>query len=155
MTRYQDVVDALARETGTPFRPASPKGLAELRAFNLPESVIGFYASHEPEEPVEGQVRLWPIEHILAENRAFGPGAYVSPLGYVVFASTVCGDAYCFDLNQLDDSGAPRIVLITHEGLGEDITPDVAAELAKPVASHLEEFLHKMLREEVDEDCIH
>jgi hypothetical protein len=91
---------------------------------------------------------------MLEENRTLAPGAYTAPYGYVVFASTGGGDAYCFDLHHLNADGEPRIVLISHETDLENATVEEVARLAKPVASSLYEFLEFFIRGEIDEECI-
>lgn len=155
MLDYQKLVDLITTQTGTPFRAASKAELAALRTFQLPEEVLDFFARHEPSDCAEGQVRLWPIVHILQENRDFVPGAYVAPLGYVVFSTTYHGDAYCFDVNVVNKENEPRIVLISHEAVAEDITAEEAKRLAKPVANNLFEFLEKFTLQALDEDCIY
>ena len=155
MPGYQELIANISAQTGTTFRAASPGALSLLRGLRVPKPIVDFYALHEPTDCAEAQVRLWPIAHILEENRDLGPGAFVAPLGYIVFATTFCGDTYCFDLNKLDNHGEPRIVLISHEVVGEDITAEEAFHLAKPVAKNLYEFLDKFTREEIDEDCIY
>jgi hypothetical protein len=151
MPTYQKPVDEISAQTGTTFRRASKRGLAALGALRLPKPVVDFFASHEPSECAEGQVRLWPIAAILQENRDLVPGVYVTPLGYIVFATTFCGDTYCFDLNKVDKEGEPRIVLISHEGVGGDISAQEAFRLAKPIAKNLYEFLEKFAGDELDE----
>lgn len=100
--------------------------------------------------------RLWPISDMLVENRDAVPGAYVSPHGFVVFGSTFCGDAYCFDINTLvDKDDEPGIVLISHEVISEEISADEARRLAKPVTKNLREFLEQFIREEIDEESIY
>jgi hypothetical protein len=155
MPDYKKLVKLIATQTGTKFRAASRSDLAELRALRLPDPVIDFYARHEPSQCAEGQVRLWPIADVVRENRDLIPGAYVAPLGYVVFATTFCGDAYCFDVNVVSPQGEPRIVLLSHEVVRKDITAERARGLAKPVARNLYEFLEKFERVELDEDCLY
>lgn len=128
MSDYKKLVDLIATQTGTEFRAASKSDLAALGALRLPDPVLSFFAQHEPSECAEGQVRLWPIADMLQENRDLIPGAYIAPLGYVVFSTTFCGDAYCFNVNVVNQQNEPQIVLISHEVVDKDIT----AEEAKP-----------------------
>ncbi len=155
MPNYQRLVDLISTETGTEFRAASDGDLSALRTLRLPDTVLDFFARHEPSDCAEGQVRLWPIADILQENRDLVPGAYVAPLGYVVFSTTFCGDNYCFDVNVVNKDNEPRVVLISHEVVGEDITAEEVKRLAKPVAKNLYEFLEKFARQELEEDCIY
>lgn len=154
MTNYAPLILQIADQTGVEFRAASPADLAKLEALGVPASILGFYREFEPSECAEGQVRLWPIQHVLEENEAYVPGAYASKHGYIVFASTLCGDAYCFDLTQRGRSD-PRIVLLSHEMIYEETTAAEMARLAKPVAQTLHEFLQQFIRGEVDEECVY
>jgi len=155
MDKYEKLVDRIAQQTGTPFGPASLSSLAELRALDFPEAVIEFYEQYEPLRCAQGQIRLWPIDDIVVENRQGVPGICVHPHGYAVFATTMCGDAYCVNSNKLDMDGEPTIVLISHEAVSEDSTPEEVKRLAKPVASSLRIFLEQFTRGEVDEECIY
>jgi len=155
MPNYKKLVKLIANQTGTKFRAASRSDLAELRVLRLPDPVVDFYAQHEPSECAEGQVRLWPISDMLNENRDLIPGAYVAPLGYVVFSTTFGGDAYCFDINEVSAKNEPRIVLISHGVVSKDITAEKAKRLAKPVARDLCDFLDKFARVELDEECLY
>jgi hypothetical protein len=153
MSGYVEIVEAISEKTGGNFRAASPYDLTKLKALGLPESVLNFYENFEPAKSIEEKVRLWPIEHILEENEALAPGCYTSQHGYIVFASTVYGDAYCFDLtkNQSD----PAIVLVSHEVIHVGSTKQDLVNLAKPIAKNLKEFLTQFLKGEVDEECIY
>ncbi len=153
MNDYRRLTDAIAVLTGTRFRPASKQDLANLRHLGLPRIVTEFYAVYEPVECAEGQVRLWPIRHMLKENQELIPGCYVADDGYIVFATTYCGDVYCFNLNDFDEDGAPSIVLISHEMIDHRTTAKDLAQLAKPVAANLLDFLQRFIEERIDEDC--
>jgi hypothetical protein len=111
MDRYTELVAMIAEQSGSKFRSASADDLASLRDLGLPQSVIDFFATHEPAECVEAAERLWPISEILNENRNFVPGCNIVKHGYVVFSTTGCGDTFCFDLNNQSADGEPRIVL--------------------------------------------
>jgi hypothetical protein len=154
MPDYDSVVAQISDQTGIAFRPASPFDLAKLESLGLPESILSFYREFEPSEVVEQQVRLWPIEHILEENDALIPGCYSSRYGYIVFATTFCGDAYCFDTTH-DPTAEPRIVLFSHEVVNERTTAAELARLAKPIAENLKQFLAQFSRNEVDQECIY
>ena len=154
MPDYDPLIAQITEQSGVAFRAASPFDLSKLEALGLPQSVLDFYGAYEPSECVECQVRLWPIEHILEENEALVPGCYASKHGYVVFATTLCGDTYCFDTSPSQQT-EPRIVLLSHEVIGEDTTAAEFARLAKPVAQSLHEFLEHFVRREVDEDCVY
>jgi hypothetical protein len=42
---------------------------------------------------------MWSIRGAIQENRDGVPGVGLFRHGYVVFASTTCGDAYCVNTN--------------------------------------------------------
>lgn len=155
MSKYQQLINAIASQTSTPFRRASAEELSLLSSLGLPPSIMEFYSNHTPTTFVDGRVRLWTIPEILEENTRYVPGAYVAPFGYKVFGSTECGDAYCFDINQIDSRGEPTIVLISHEVISDDTTAEKVIRLAKPVATDLHDFLSKYTRGEVDDECIY
>ncbi|MBX7245600.1 MAG: SMI1/KNR4 family protein [Candidatus Sumerlaeaceae bacterium] len=150
---YAPVIEQIAAQTGVTFRAASPDDLAKLEALGVPESVLTFFREFEPSDCVQGQVRLWPIMQVMEENEKLIPGVYASKHGYIVFATTDCGDTYCFDLT---DPGVPEppIVLLSHEVISEDTSVEDLARLAKPVAKDLHDFLQRFVRGEVDEECI-
>jgi hypothetical protein len=155
MDKYQQLIGIIAKQTGTAFGPASASSLSSLRALGVPDTILRFYELHEPADCAEGQVRLWPVSHIVTENRMAVPGIVVHPLGYVVFASTMSGDAYCFNVNKLDREGEPEIVLISHGTFGEDATAEQVQRVVKPVAPSLFLFLEQFSKGEVDEDCLY
>ena len=154
MPDYAPLIEQIAEQTEVEFRTSSPVDLAKLEAFGLPDSILAFYREFEPSECAQGQVRLWPIKDVLEENEAYVPGAYASKHGYIVFATTLCGDTYCFDLTQ-HGQAEPRIVLLSHEVIHEDTTAAEMSRLAKPVAQTLHEFLQQFIRGAVDEECIY
>ena len=154
MTDYAPLIKQIAEQTGVEFRTSSPMELAKLDALGVPESILAFYREFEPSECAQGQVRRWPIKQVLEENEAYAPGAYASKRGYVVFATTLCGDTYCFDITQ-HGQAEPRIVLLSHEIITEDTSAAEFARFAKPVARSLCEFLQQFVRGEVDEECIY
>ena len=153
MPAYEPLIEQIVELTGVAFRAASPFELAKLEALGLPESVINFYSSFEPAERAGDEFRLWPIEHILEENEALSPGCYVSKHGYIVFATTLYGDTYCFDLTRRGKL-EPPIVLISHELVSEDTSVAELARLAEPVAKNLYEFLQQFVRGEIDDKSI-
>jgi hypothetical protein len=138
----QKLADAIAKRADTPLRPASEDALAQLATLGLPTSVVDFYRVFEPSRYAEiADVRLWPIPEIVAENRDYVPGADLFPHGLVVFASTIFGDAYCFDVAE----AGPPVVLMSHEVIFEDMALPRIKALRKQVAPNLETFLEKFL----------
>ena len=144
MPNYGLVVAQISEQTGVSIRPASLFELTKLKDLGLPESILNFYREFEPSEAVERQVCLWPIERILEENEALIPGCYSSPLGYIVFATTFCGDAYCFDITR-GQSAEPRIMLFSHEMVDEHTTAEELARLGKQVSRDFEDFFPNLL----------
>ena len=127
------------------FQPASPNALNQLRSLGAPESVVAFYAEYEPEDMMEGSVRLTSIEGMMIENQQAVPGYRVQPHGYIVFATSDCGDGYCFDTNRIDAEGRPCIVIASHETAEDIETAEQAAAMVQMVAPHLLSFLERML----------
>jgi hypothetical protein len=154
MPNYAPLIEQIAEQTKVEFRASSPAELAKLEALGVPECILAFYREFEPSECAEAQVRLWPIQHVLEENDGYVPGCYASKHGYIVFATTLCGDTYCFDLTQ-HGQAEPCIVLLSHEVISEDTSAAEFVRLAKPVAPNLYEFLQQFVRGEVDEECIY
>src|SRR5436853_2493602 len=111
------IVELIARNTGVSFGPATPESLEQLTALGCPADVAAFYALHEPSECAElCGIRLWPIADIVGENTELLPGADLCPRGYVVFATTEFGDAFCLDLNPMPHRQAsPTVVVMSHE----------------------------------------
>jgi SMI1/KNR4 family protein SUKH-1 len=145
----------LSDYTNCPFEAASKGDLAKLRKLNLPKQVIDFYRESAPIRSAHGQVRLCSIADIVVESRDGVPGLYSTPMGYVVFATSEYGDAYCFNLNNCDSDDDPEIVLISHEMVDDQTTPEQMARLAKPVAQNLTDFLEKFLEDQIDEECVY
>ncbi len=99
----------------------------------MPQSIIDFYSKHKPEELIEGG--LWAVKCLVMENTSMTLGSAMTPHGIFVFASTFCGDTYGFDTITLDESRNPKIVLVSHEVIGED------SPKAKAIAANLTEFI--------------
>ncbi len=131
------------------------ESLEGLRALGVPEPILRFYERYEPEGFAEGQVRLWGIPNVVMENTKAVPGIAVQPMGYIVFASSLFGDAYCFNLNKIDSAGEPEIILMSHGSFGEDATAEEVHPLAKPVASSLLQFLEQFSKGQVDTKCLY
>jgi hypothetical protein len=143
------LLDEIKQKSRVEFRPASGSGIAALRSLGAPEDALVFYRNSEPARCVEiGNARLWPIADILVENSDAVPGCYAQPCGYVVFASTVYGDAFCFDTHVASDATAP-VVLIAHdlEPENDEMKLEDLAKLAKPIATSFENFLKAFVSE--------
>ena len=145
------LLDEIKQKSKVDFRPASQAGLDALRALGVPENALAFYQDSEPATCAEiDDVRLWPISDVLGENRDFVPGCYIQPLGYIVFATTVFGDAFCFDWNPANSSATAPLVLIAHDLDWNEIKREEIANLAKPIAPSFESFLIAFVAETLD-----
>ena len=146
---YSSIAQHLAASSEVALRPASPDNLAALRDFGVPPQVLAFYELFEPSDCLEiARVRLWPIEAVLTENRAYVPGVHLAPFHHVVFASTVFGDAYCWDLT----TPGPAVVLVAHDLNFEKLRADTLAAVRKPIAADFASFLMAFGQGLVDRD---
>jgi hypothetical protein len=151
------LLDQIREKSGVEFRPATPARLEQLRALGVPDDALTFYRDSEPAKYVEiAKVRLWPITQVLSENKDYVPGAYAQPCGYVVFATTVYGDAFCFDTRTTSPRTAP-VVLIAHdlEPENDEMKREELEKLAKPIAPSFEDFLKSFVSETVDIEPIY
>jgi hypothetical protein len=139
-----NLVEQISQKSGVAFRPAASSALEQLRAIGMPEDALAFYANSEPARWAEiNRVRLSPIRDVLQENKDYVPGYHLHPLGYVVFASTIYGDAYCFDTSQAPANGTAPVVLMAHDLEWDEYSQEQIRKLAKRVASSLDDFLQK------------
>src|SRR6202008_241498 len=134
----QELVTHIAQRSATVFRPASIEAIAQLQALAVPDNVLEFYRLYEPAGCAEiHDVRLWPISEVIEENRNYVPGANLVNHGLVVFATTVFGDTYCFDISER----GPPVVLMSHEVNYEGMSVADIKALRKPIAPNLVAFL--------------
>jgi hypothetical protein len=141
-------LDEIKRKTGVAFRPAAAAAIAALRALGVSD-----YRQSEPSKCMEiGKVRRWPIANILEENKDYVPGHFAQPCGYVVFSTTIYGDAYCFDTSNKSADSTTKIVLIAHdlEPENDEMKREDLAKLAKPIAASFEDFLKAFVSESLD-----
>ena len=141
----------LTVHSGVALRPASDDGIRQLQTLGIPEDAIAFYREAEPAECAEiEKIRLLPITDVVEENTNYVPGAYIHPHGYVVFATTLYGDTYCFDLNSATSPAMAPIVLLSHEMIGDDTTKEEVRKLAKKIAPDFPSFLEAFVRGKLD-----
>jgi hypothetical protein len=142
MSDWRSLAGEIAKKSGIALPPGSLELLHKLQAIHVPEEAISFFREFEPEEcaEIEG-VRLWPIREVLAENSDYVPGCYRIQHGYVVFATTLFGDTFCFDTKVIRLQAEIPIVLIAHDWDWDAITAEAINRLKKPAAAHFEEFL--------------
>ena len=145
-------IDLITQKARVAFRPASAPAIEALHAFGVPEEIVAFYRQSEPSKCIEiGKVRICPVTYMLRDNRDYVPGYYAWPCGYVVFSTTIYGDAYCFGLRAVSKTGTP-IVLIAHdwEPKDDEMKREDLAELAKPMAHSFEVFLEAFVSGSLD-----
>jgi hypothetical protein len=132
----------ITARSGVELRPANEDGIRQLQALSFPLNAVAFYRTAEPTSCAEiNEARLLPIHDVVEENTNYVPGAYIHPHGYVVVATTIFGDVYCFDLNHATSSATAPVVLLSHEMIGSDSTKDEVERLAKRVAPAFDRFL--------------
>jgi hypothetical protein len=155
MQNYEPLLRQLAEQFGGDFGPASAEDLAALEPFHLPQSVLEYFQQFEPIDYPGGAATLHNIKHLLKENSGCAiPGAYIVKHGFFVFATTGCGDCYCFDCRK-SHTGSVPIVLFDHELISERTPAERILQLATPVASDLAHFLHKLVNERLNETPLH
>ena len=151
------LLNQIREKSKVEFRRANPAAIEQLRLIGMPEDALTFYRDSEPAKCAEiARVRLWPIAQILSENRDYVPGAYAQPCGYVVFATTKCGDAFCFDIRGASGTTAP-VVLIAHdlEPENDEMKREDLEKLAKPVSTSFESFLNAFVSETLDTEPLY
>jgi hypothetical protein len=151
------LLDEIKEKSKAQFRPANRAGIEQLQSIGVPEDALAFYRDSEPVRIAEiGKVRLRSITDIVAENRDYVPGAYAQPCGYVVFATTLYGDAFCFDTRAASATNVP-VVLIAHDLEPEngEMKREDLAKLAKPIAASFEEFLRAFASGTLDIDPLY
>jgi len=146
------LIGEIERKSNVSFHPADSAALEQLRLLGTPNDALSFFQEHEPADIAEiNKVRLLPIEGILIENRDFVPGADIHPLGYVVFATTVYGDAFCFATLGKGNVQTAPIVLVAHDlEWDEAAMSEKLPELAKPIADSFHGFLEAWAAETLD-----
>jgi SMI1 / KNR4 family (SUKH-1) len=132
--------------------------MQRLQAVGMPEDALNFYRDAVPTRMAEiGKVRLWNVGDLEVENRDAVPGYYALPCGYVVFASTDCGDSYCFDIRSMRYPKSAPIVLIAHdlEPENDEMKREELEKLAKPIAESFEKFLESFAASTLDRDPVY
>lgn len=139
---YQQAAKRISTVSGVSMRPASTEALRALAELGAPESLIAFYREFEPEADVEiGTVRLPTISSMIVENTDAVPGADLGPHRFTTFATTIYGDAYCFDWNAAEEKHDAPVVIMTHEVLFDDLDRETVLRARKRVASGFGHFL--------------
>jgi len=151
----KNLLNKITEKDGITFNPSKEKDLELLKKFNLPESITDFYKEFEPKMPddidvcMDIHIRLHPIKSIEAECEELEPSCYLKNYGYIAFAATEFGNPFFFDLNKMTD-GNPRIVSADHElSYMDEISESDAHKNVVHVADKLEEFLIKIVNQEL------
>jgi hypothetical protein len=145
------LLDEIKEKSKAEFQPAASAALEQLRSIGVPEDALAFYRDSEPAKCAEiDDIRLWPIVDVLGENKDFVPGCFIQPHGYVVFATTIFGDAFCFDTNTATSKATAPVVLIAHDLNWDEIKREDIVTLAKPTAVSFEGFLRAYVSETLD-----
>jgi hypothetical protein len=144
---------AKLKEQGSPVPGrASVEDLKRAQSADFPGELLDLYRECEPENCIELKQRIWSIESAIIENTNAVPGCALSPHGFIVFASTVYGDAYCVDTNVVTSAGHHPVVLFSHEVIGEDASLSEIQRLRLEVASSLADFLRKFTNGTLNEE---
>ncbi len=128
-------------------RPASARDLNRAKKAGFPPELVDFYRQCEPQDCIAFKQRLWSIERAVEENADAVPGCALSPHGFIVFASNICGDSYCIDTNVTTPDREHPVVLFSHEEIAEDSSLSDILPHRIEVAKSLEDFLVKFTDE--------
>jgi hypothetical protein len=142
------LVTTVQQTTGEQPKPASAEELKRAEEAGLPADLIEFYRECNSDDCIELKQR-WSIDNALVENQGAVPGCYLSPHGFIVFASNLGGDSYCIDTNVTTDEGCHPVVLFSHEMIEQDTPVSKIQSLRLEVASSLQEFLVKFANEDL------
>ena len=151
----QALVKKVQQTGGERPKPASAEDLQRAEEAGFPSELIAFYRECEPSDCIEIKQRIWSISNALVENRDAVPGCALFPHGFIVFASTLCGDSYCIDKNVRTPAGHHPVVLFSHEMIEEDTPPSRMQSLRLEVAKSLEDFLVKFTSESLIDEPLY
>lgn len=146
------LMEKLQNRSAQQMQPASLEDLKCAKEAQFPDELLDFYREYEPVDYVELKQRIWSIQNALEENMDAVPGCALFPHGFVVFASTLCGDAYCIDTNVENSEGKHPIVLFSHEMIEEETSLIEIQSLRVEVAKSLDDFLLKFFDETLIEE---
>jgi hypothetical protein len=149
------LTDAIDRKRAGRIRPANANDLQRAQQAGFPPALIDFYAHCEPDPSnscIELEQRLWCINSAIEENTDAVPGIGLFPNGYVVFASTTSGDAYCLDTNVTTEQGHHPVALFGHEVIHENSELGYIQASRVEVATSLDDFLLRFAARTLSED---
>ena len=145
----EDLIRNISTKFEVEFSRADSEEISALRELGFTEKLLEFYTENMPQEAIEGEVILHDCQGILDEAEGGSPGIEMSQHGIFVFASTHCGDAFCFDTNNCDSNGNPRIVYTSHCVLDEECSKEEALAEVIPFTSSLQEFLTRFAEDDI------
>ncbi len=128
------------------LQPASADDIRLAESASFPRVLVDFYREGAADATIgmiEIDQRIWSVQNAVAENRDYVPGAYLFPLGYVVFASNKFGDAYCLDTVHPDASGEYPVALFPHDVIEEGSSLQGVEPYRLIVAKNLEDFVRQ------------
>jgi hypothetical protein len=136
------IADSIASILKEGLKKQTEDDTKKIESLKLPNYFIEFIKMIEPESRVfVGEVRILPIQEIIEENEDYVPGADVYPLGFTVFASSITGDAYCFNMNEVNKFGEHDIYFVDHDEDFNEATSDSIKQITKFISSSFEEFI--------------
>jgi hypothetical protein len=159
-----DVIELLKQELekadGGRLLPATKEDLKQAEQFGFPNVLLDFYREHAP-DAIDGRVelwkerpasgyRIWSVQNAITESRDYVPGSEIFPLGYVVFASNMFGDAYCIDTVHVSQSGDLSVVLFPHDEFAEGASLEGVERYRLTSGSQSRRFLAAVCAQGVD-----
>jgi hypothetical protein len=153
--KYEAVLKQISDRCRVKFVPASAAELARLAEIGMPKPYIDFYGKFNPARPFDKGVGLFTAAEIPSLNLDYRSTDELNAHGFVSFATTSDGDAYCFDPEINGSHGDPQIVLFTHEYAFKDYTKERVRALAKPVADDLLDFLVRFAEDGLDQEALY
>lgn len=155
MKHQCDALKAKLRELGYSVPAgASAKELKRAEKLAFPNELVDLYRRLNPADYIELRQRIWSIDNAVIENTQAVPGCALWPHGFIVFASTLDGDAYCVDTNAITSAGHHPVTLFSHEMIGEDESVEKISALRVQVADSLEDFLAQFVSGELSEEAL-
>ncbi|MDH4198977.1 MAG: SMI1/KNR4 family protein [Spirochaetia bacterium] len=122
------------------FHEASHHDLFYLQSCNIPESIIEFYRTAEPDDVVEiNDARIWPVSILKLENEKMEPGKTLFPFGFFVIGTTLYGDCYCLNLNSKKKDA--EVILACHDEVDAYNSIENILSSIKFVAPSFQHFL--------------
>jgi len=124
------------------------KDLDYLKSSKYPDCILEFYKHKEPQNCVEiNGARLWSINNLKVENEDGVPVYVIYDLGYRAIGTTIYGDVYCLNVDQLMNNGQPFIYILSHDEIEDDeeyTNDEILSKIIK-VADSFNEFLEKFI----------